>query len=423
MKEHSKKTKTVSMRFLIFTLLFATITGSTYASQNKKTVRLRLQAQNGYLDEATVYFDQGVSPTYAYQEDAQLVLSGVTGVPVIYSVTTDSILCSINGYGPLSGTEVVPLGVMTDKSGNFNLTAALLDNFDATSIITLEDRTTGRSVDLRTNFYQCHIDSGAQPEGRFFIHVSYASAFSSTVAGCDNNDGQLQISCDPSITWDSYILFDAYNNPLDTFLNVNAPVTFTGLPEGDYYVVRVYGAYSTTQTYHVAGNHIVASIGASAIQVATGENISFTANATHANHFSWDFGDGTLINGVAHPDLSYYTPGVYTVDLICSNDHGCSEEATIQITVSQAIASGITEETAKDASITTQGKNVQVIINGPINPDAQLKVFNLLGQQVSTANINADKTIVDLNEQAMGYYIASVKNNDKVSTKRIFITQ
>ena len=135
------------MRFLTFTLLLATLSLSTYATQYKKTVKLRIQSQNGNLDEATVYFDQAINPNYVYQEDAQEVLSGVAGVPVIYTVTADNYRCSINGIGTLSNTEVVPVGIVVDITGSYNLTAALLDNFDPTSIITLEDRNTGRFID------------------------------------------------------------------------------------------------------------------------------------------------------------------------------------------------------------------------------------------------------------------------------------
>jgi PKD repeat protein len=418
---HSKTSKSVTMRFLTFTLLFVTLSLSTYATQHKKTVKLRIQSQNGNLDEATVYFDQAINPNYVYQEDAQEVLSGVAGVPVIYTLTTDNYRCSINGVGTLSNTEVVPVGVIVDVTGTYNLTGALLDNFDPTSIITLEDRNTGRFIDLRTNFYPVVLDSGAAPEGRFFIHASYPSSSSKTVAGCANNDAELQITSDPSVTWDSYELFDAFNNSVGVFNNVNAPVTFTGLAEGDYYLLSTYGAYSTTEEFHIDGNYILANVGASATQVSTLENISFSANAINANHFAWDFGDGTLIIGVAHPDLAYYEPGVYTVNLHASNDHGCTDNAQIEIIVSQSVSTAIKEETKNEIAIAAQNKTVTVTMNGVTNDDAQLQVYNLIGQSVYNASIVNEKTTASLNEQPSGYYLVSVKNSDKVKTKRIFI--
>lgn len=87
------------MRVLIFTLFFATLTSSVFATQNKKQLKLRIQAPAGNIDEATVYFDQNIDPAYLYAEDAQKVFSGVAGVPLIYSESADNIPCSINGIG------------------------------------------------------------------------------------------------------------------------------------------------------------------------------------------------------------------------------------------------------------------------------------------------------------------------------------
>lgn len=409
------------MRLLTSTLLLLTLTLSTFASVDKKTVKLRIQSPYGSLDETTVYFDQGVNTSYVYQEDAQKVISGVAGVPVIYTVTTDNIHCSINGYNTLNTTQLVPVGISVDVSGTYNITCPLLNNFDPTTIITLEDRALGTSTDLRTNFYQAVIDTADAPEGRFYIRATYASTFSSTVAGCTNNDAQISISTDPTVTWDSYKLFNSNNDSIGYFTNVNSAVTFNGLAQGDYYLVRTYGSYNTTQDLHVAGTHIVAGIGATALQVATYENITFSALAINANHFAWDFGDGTLINGVANPDLAYYEPGVYNVTLHCSNDHGCAADAQVQVIVSQSVSTGITEEQSKDINVLATGKSINVTLPDANTPNAQMQVYNLIGQSVYNAPLTAQKTVVTFDEQPMGYYLVSVKNNNKVSTKRVFI--
>lgn len=409
------------MRIFTLTLLLATFTLSAFATQDKKTVKLRIQGQNGNLDEATVYFDQAINSNYIYQEDAQKVLSGVAGVPVMYTVTSDNTHCSINGYGTLGSSETVPVGIVVDISGNYTLTCALLDNFSPTSIITLEDRFVNRFIDLRTNFYTVNLDTASAPEGRFFIHVSYPATSSSTFAGCANNDASITINTDPSVTWDSYQLFDALNTPIADYTNVNTTVNFDSLAEGDYYLVRTRGQYTTTENFHVNGHYIVSNIGATATQVETFENITFSALANNANHFEWDFGDGTLITGVANPDLAYYEPGVYTVNLISANNFGCSDNAQIEIIVTQSTSTGVKEETADNIIVATQGKTVTVNMNNTVSEDAQVQIYNLIGQPVYNAAVNAERTTVSLDAQPVGYYLVSLKNNNKVSTKRIFI--
>lgn len=419
----NNKQKKASMRFLTFTFLFSLLCVSTYASQDKKTVKIRIQSQQGNLDETTVYFDQGISADYQYQQDAEKVFSGVAGVPVIYSVTSDNRKCSINGYGTLGAAETVSLGVSVDRSGQYNLTATLLDNFNPTSIITLEDRQVGRSIDLRTNFYPVFIDSGAAAEGRFFIHVSYPASYSSTIAGCTNDDGTLTINTDPSVTWGKYELYDSQNNLITDTSDVNTSITFTGLAEGDYRMVRTRGAYQTSQDYHVDGTMIQASIGASVVQAEVYQNISFSANAVNANHYEWDFGDGTWISGVAHPDLAYYEPGVYTVTLVSTNDHGCSTTSQIQIIVTEATTTGINDVTEKDVTVNAVGEIITIVLPGAVKTDAGVQIYNLLGQPVYNGNLLSEKSTVTFDEHPMGYYLVSVKYNGKVSTKRVFISK
>lgn len=406
------------MRFLTFTILFFTLSISAFATQNKKTAKLRIQAPTGNIDETTIYFDQNISSTYNYQEDAQKVFSGVAGVPAIYSITTDNTLCSINGYGTLLTKAIVPLGVDVDASGTYTITAPMLNNFDATSILQLEDRSNGTYVDMRTNFYQAQMDAAEPATGRFFLHISIPVTVTSVVAGCQNNDGKLHVVADNSVIWNTVQLFDAFNNPAGSFNTITGQYDFTGLAEGDYYMAYVFGSYTTTQPYHVGGNFIVADINASKQFVSTGEQVDFSAVASNANHFEWDFGDGTMISGIAHPSLAYYEPGVYQVNLRASNSVGCLDYAQIAITVSQATA--VNEISTKPASIYTQNKSLFVDLNAAEN-NAQLQVYNLLGQSVYNSPLTSEKSTVDLDAQQNGYYLVSVKNGDKTTTQRVFI--
>ena len=409
----------VSMRTLIFTLLFATLSTSTFAIGDKKQLKLRIQAAGGNLDEATVYFDQGISSGYIYQEDAEKVFNSVAGVPVIYSVTTDKRRCSVNGFGSLSGTEHIELGVDVDADGNYVITAPQLSNFDPTSIVRLEDRKNGVFTDMRANFYQAQIDASELPGGRFFLHVSYPVQVSPVVAGCQNNDGKFSVSADTSITWTLCQLFDAFNNPAGSFNNIKGKYDFTGLAEGDYYMVYVYGSYSTTKPLHLNGNSIVANIAASSQNVATGEEVNFDAIAPNSNQYSWDFGDGTQILGIAHPTLAYYEPGVYQVNLRCSNSAGCIDNTQITINVSQV--TGVSEVSAKlPVSIIAQNKSLLVDLNS-VETDAQMQVYNLLGQSVYSSPLNEQRASVNLEEQQNGYYVVSVKNAGKTTTQRVFL--
>lgn len=411
------------MKYLIFTFLFAMLATTAFASQNKAQVVIRLQAPNGNIDEATLYFDNGINPVYVYQEDAQKVFSGVAGVPALFSLSSDSVDCSINGYGASTTTQEIALGYDVDADGLYDISTPLLDNLAATSIIRLEDRLLGTFTDLRQSKYTAQLLANDSATGRFYVHVSAPVQATLNNAGCANDNGVITVAPDNSVTWTSCTLLDAFNNQVATFNNVNAPISFDQLGEGTYYMVYAFGNYTATQEFQVNGHFVVTNITASKTSVEVGEMIDFTAAASNAHDFNWDFGDGTLISGVANPRINYTTPGDYLVNLRSANDYGCEDNAQINITVTSATISGISEQKAAKASVFASAKNVTVNLNNTVSTDAQMNVYNLIGQEVYTASLNNQTEVVSLDEQPNGCYIVSVRNAGVVSTKRIFISK
>ncbi len=407
------------MRVLITTLLFAVLSANLFATQDKKTLKIQLQATSGNIDQTTIYFDQAIQPAYNFQEDAQKIFSGVAGKPELFSVTADNIQCSNNGFGTLSNTEIVALGYDVDASGTFTITAAQIDNFDPTSIIRLEDTQSGTFTDLRLGGASVTLNDNDATTGRFFIHVTRPAIFSSQNSGCLNNDGIVNADLDNSANWTLVNLYDAFNNPVGSYTNVSGQFNFNALPEGDYHLVMAFGSYTTTKDFHVSGNYVVADIDASAFSVETMEEISFYSLATNSNQFEWDFGDGTLIVGVANPSLSYLTPGVYTVSMRASNQAGCSDNASVTVTVADR-ASSIKDEVNEAATVTAYGKSVKVKMTEESYSGAQVEIFNLLGQPVHQSVNNQQQFEISLDNQPNGYYLVAVKNGEAQSTKRIY---
>lgn len=413
------------MKTKIFTLLFALLTGNVFATQDKSTLELRLQSVNtGYLGETSIFFDQNINPAYNSSQDAAMVFSDVPGVPAFFSYTSDNVMCSINGAGDLSVTEVVELGAQVDISGSYNITAYNIDNFDPTSIILLEDRELNVFTNLRTNFYNIRLDSGAIVSGRFFIHVSYPASFASVNAGCTNTNGVIKAIYDSSIQWNQIQLFDANNDPVPGGVMVNKGETdFGALSEGDYTLDFYYGTYIATRTFHLNGNQVIANIAVDSRAIFTGEQVTFNANATNATQYTWNFGDGTIITNVANPSLAYSQSGDYTVNLQCSNDSGCSVTAQFSVTVNIATATGVQDEGLKAISVYGYAMNVTVNMNGVTNNNSEVLVYNLLGQPVYDMPLNVQKETISLNGQANGYYLVSVKNAGEVNTTRVFLSR
>lgn len=410
------------MRVLIFTLALLCIYTGAFAGPDKKQVKLRLQSQVGYLDETTVFFDNGVIPGFKAQEDIQKTINNLPGVPVLYSVSNDNYKLANNGFSSLGKSEVVPLGVMVDSDGVYNFTAPFVDKFDATSVLRLEDKNTGTFTDLRTNLYQANILASEPAEGRFFLHVSYPVSFVPSASGCQNNDGTIWVETENTIQWTLCDLYDSNNTLRGTYSNANGGFDFTGLEEGDYYMVFVYGNYTTTKQFHINTNAINANIFVSTVNAYAGQDIDFHAVTQNATGFEWDFGDGTKVLGIANPTLQYYVSGTYTVTLKCTNLYGCEQTADANVNISEV--SGINDVAGKDAIVSVNNKTVTVNLNDEVPANTSLKVFNLLGQSVYSGKLNNTITSIDLVSQPEGYYMVNISDAGKgATTKKIFLSK
>ena len=361
------------MKALTFILLFFMFSTALFATQDKKTLTIRLTTPSGNSDVATIYFDEGITPTYNSHQDAAYVFSSIAGVPEIYSYTLDKKACSINGVGTLQTNEMVYLGYHVGYPGLYTLNATL-DNFDPTTIIRLVDNKLGDTTDLREDFLQLQLDSNDISTERFQVLVSSAIKYTASASNCANSGGSITISPDSTIVWTECQLIDSTTQQvMQTYYNVGTPVTFNGLAEGSYEVDYTYNNYTAANFFDLSGNFVIASVGVPTQQIYTNQDVVFDAITTNADHFNWDFGDSTLIIGVAHPTQVYLIPGTYTVNLYAYNDLGCGANAQATVIVLQGeTATGINEPVKKDDTVTTDAKQVNLNRNGAeISDNAQ----------------------------------------------------
>ncbi|MCS6934078.1 MAG: PKD domain-containing protein [Chitinophagales bacterium] len=399
---------------ITLTLLVANL---AWATQDKKTVQLRLQSSTtGQLDQTTIYFDHAINPNYVYLEDAQKTFSGVAGVPVLWSVTSDNTPCSINGIGTLYQTEVVAIGADVDQTDQYFIIPMLLDNFDPTSIIRLEDKLNGTFHDLRSGAYTTTLDANEPTTGRFFLHVSTPASFSSTNAGCSDNNGSITVQVDNSITWTYCNLYDTQNNLIGSHTNVNSTVTFTSLPSGEYMLLLSYNGYTVTRPFSVSGIVVTANIQVSDHEVTIGEEIDFHALAQNANQFEWDFGDGTLIYGVANPTIAYYEPGTYTVKMKASNQYGCMDQTTTTVFVNE-ITSGTNDVENNNVRIQVTGKTITVFANN--TQLTRLNVYGLDGRLASQSTAESNAHSVQLDHLTNGVYLVEITGENLREVKKV----
>ena len=409
------------MKTILAILLLLSLTNIAFATAAKKQAIIRITAPSGYTDATTVYFDYGVNPAFVANQDAPKVFSTITGEPAIFSMSSDSVKCSINGYSTLASGAIIPIGIKIDVAGAYLFTPAMLSKFDSTTIVILEDRQEHVSIDLVNNFYSVQLTDTGITTGRFFLHVSSAMLASPVTAGCANNDGAINVSGDASILWTNASLYTNNDSLITELNNVSGTFFYSNLPEGDYRLVLYYaGLYVSTMPVHVNGNYVVAHIQSLPLSASVNQEITFHALDLNATNCFWDFGDGSQINGITNPTFAFLQPGVFTVLLKCTNTAGCQYSDSVTITV-VGYATSVNNVNNDSRNVWANAKTITVVLNEDVKPGAELKIYNLLGQPVYESPITELTSIATLNNETDGYYIVSVLNNNVNSTKSVML--
>ena len=410
------------MKTISFTLLLVSLTYLAFATEEKKQVIVQFQSPSGYVDETTIYFDLGLSPVFSAGQDAPKAFASIPGAGSVYSTSSDGVQCSINGYSTLATSAVIPVGIKIDVAGNYLFPNAILSSFDSSSVVQLEDRQLHIFTNLSNSIYPVELSDTGVITGRFFLHVSSAIQVLPVTSGCQNNDGKLNIYGDSSIMWSSVGLYNQGDSLISSLTNIAGPYSFSNLPEGDYRLVLfLNGNYVAGKLLHLDGNYVVVHIQPLALTASVTEQIIFKTAAINATSYFWSFGEGSEINGIANPTFAFMQPGVFTARVLCSNAYGCQYTDSVTITVSNTTA--VNSIISASRNVWAYSKTIQVVLSEDIKQGAELKVYNLLGQPVYESQINGSTTSVTLNDQADGYYIVSVQNDNVASVKSVVLTK
>lgn len=182
-------------------------------------------------------------------------------------------------------------------------------------------------------------------------------------------------------------------------------------PSGTYYNLST-GVADTAMNTNDLAAHAIASTS------IVNNVVTFTNTSTNATSYQWNFGDATT-GTTQNPVHTYAANGNYTVTLIASNS--CDAD-TIYITIS--ILSGI-ESAAASTSISiypnpSSGK-FTLTHNSIQSGVAEIRIYNLSGELVSTTKSASLTCEIDLSEYPNGVYFLSLEFGEEISRQRIII--
>ncbi len=147
-----------------------------------------------------------------------------------------------------------------------------------------------------------------------------------------------------------------------------------------------------------------------------GPEVTFS-NSSVGDTFEWQLGDGT-ISTEEEPSHSYSTTGDFDVTLTVTNDCG-TQVITQTVTISSITSTFELDDSAFNLSASPNPFQEQLFVNYELlgqYQNAQLVVFNILGQQLSTVELQAANGTVSMGQeiQHSGVYFLRLMVDGKV---------
>jgi hypothetical protein len=142
---------------------------SFWKSEGNMMNRLSLTITNGEInDETVIYFNDEATTELDYSFDARKLLA--PAAPQLYTMLGNDRM-AINGFNNTAQTPSVTLGLNAPTTGEYTISVANIESFDAATPIFLEDQLTGQIINLKeVSSYSFSSDEGTSE--RFIVHFT-----------------------------------------------------------------------------------------------------------------------------------------------------------------------------------------------------------------------------------------------------------
>jgi hypothetical protein len=401
------------------------LSGSNLLAQDPKPIVRVMLNSNNSSDETVFYFDQGGTADFQSSFDAYKLLSGNT--PYIASLSSGSILTSINGLPALPVNIEIPVKAISPVTKTFTFSAEQTD-FPSTVCVSLYDKFTNTTIPILNTNYICTLFDTTSI-ARFTMRF-YTSALEATTLvknpSCSSPLGVITAKGNDNGPWnyewkigDSIVRTVSNKNDADTLPDLN----------GGNYSVKI---SSNNQCSSFTTNFLVESVVAtkadftsnvSSVSLSTSGHVNFTNNSTNARFSVWEFGDETGSWYAPAPDHNYLSEGIYTVRLITESITHCKDTATQTILVIDDITGvpslGKNGE-IRLATLSQGNYELHFLLSEP--GDFELELTDLNGRIVRLDKI---KNVTNLNyalsieNQPQGMYLLNLRSENSQKTFKL----
>lgn len=160
------------------------------------------------------------------------------------------------------------------------------------------------------------------------------------------------------------------------------------------------------------------------IYLSDGGTASFMNLSTGADAFAWDFGDGSIPDSTESPQHQYSSVGIFTVTINAINEFCGQSTYSDQVVVAELNPNtGVGDEPVSEPVINISRGASGAVITVKLNKVtlARMKLFNILGQEISGNQFSGDTMIYNI-LQPTGMYFLQFATQSFSRTYKIEVT-
>ena len=380
---------------------------------------------NSYADKTHIVFLDGPTLGWDGQYDGRKKLSN-PGQPTLYTEASGGEELSINALPEYTGTEVIPMGIYPGTSGTYTIRAEELESFPIGTLVFLEDKQDQVMHCLSGTPSYVFTSDVSDGSDRFNVLFTPGVELGTERSDCEGLNGEVWIdfglfSIDNSSTnfeWDYYEIRDHQGSVVKSGTGVNGMVSSSNLLPGQYEVEFGYNGAVFTETLTVGSRTAVdAEFTVSDQSVSVDELIQFSDQSTGATLYNWDFGDGTILNGVSDPVHQYSQPGTYEVWMYAENDE-CGDSHREEILVSRK-TTGIDDLSGYGVQIYGVQDQIHIRFEPALAEGGIVTVHNAIGEEIISNVITGDE-VLELRQPA-GYYLVRVTIGSESVVRKLLL--
>ncbi|WP_317896887.1 fibronectin type III domain-containing protein [Aurantibacillus circumpalustris] len=390
---------------------------SSSATNSQPLMRLLLKGANAYEDETVLYFEQGANDFFDEGFDSYKMRGQDPNAASIATEFNTEVF-QINGIAPVTGNHTTPLKVLTGVSGNYTITADNIGSFPKGACITLFDKFTSITTDLKSSDYAFNL-SDTTSVARFDLNITLNLLnINSTTEQptCQKTDkGQIIVKGNSAGPWNYY--WKLNGNIIQTSLNKSTADTLGDLTFGSFDLeINTVGMCDNNESSFTINQQISPLANFTSVDTLyldASPSVQFTNNSANSISSYWDFGTGQDFSTSDSPLFSYNLEGTYDVNLVVTSSTGCADTAFKTLRVLSNLV-GINNISATNNNFLVKSLNNNsfgisthfddvTFINAQI-ADASGKIV-LRFEPQTTNNLNLE---FSLNNSAKGIYYLSV---------------